>query len=246
MSQVTFSFDGMHAVVTGGAGGIGREIVDLLAASGADVVVWDRASPETAGRDVRAPSLAVDVTDEESVRAALRETVGMIGRVDVLISCAGITGPVANAWEYDAAAWRRVVDIDLTGAFLVAKAVVPEMRRRGYGRIITVASIAGKEATPMLAAYVAAKHGVVGMTKAFGRELAGSGVTVNAVAPVMVETELFAQLTPEFIERTQALIPMQRFLTAGEVAATVAWIASDQSSFTTGQVFDLSGGRADY
>lgn len=241
MSQVSFSFAGMHAVVTGGSGGIGREIVRLLAASGAAVAVWDRV-PAADG----VTSFEVDVTDEESIRAALTATVAALGQVDVLVSCAGVTGPVADAWEYDAAQWRRVVDLDLTGAFLSAKAVVPGMRERGYGRIITVASIAGKEATPSIAAYVAAKHGVVGMTKVLARELVDSGITVNAVAPVMVRTDLFAQLTDEFIEKTRALIPMGRFLTPEEVAATVAWIASDQCSFTTGAVFDLSGGRADY
>ncbi|QAY59293.1 SDR family oxidoreductase [Microbacterium protaetiae] len=246
MSQVAFSFDGMRAVVTGGAGGIGQAIVGLLAASGASVAVWDRVAASDAAHGLPAASFVVDITDEQSIAAALAATVGVLGGVDVLISCAGITGPVANAWEYDAAQWRRVVDIDLTGAFLAAKAVIPGMRANGYGRIITVASIAGKEATPMLSAYVAAKHGVVGMTKVLARELVESGVTVNAVAPVMVQTDLFDQLTEEFIERTRALIPMRRFLSVDEVAATVAWIASDQCSFTTGAIFDLSGGRADY
>ncbi|MEQ6898011.1 SDR family NAD(P)-dependent oxidoreductase [Microbacterium sp. KR10-403] len=243
MSHVSFSFSGMHVVVTGGAGGIGRAVVRLFAESGAEVVVWDVAPAD----DEHATAvLRVDVTDEGSVHEALTATNEMMGRIDVLVSCAGVTGPVASAWEYDVEQWRRVVDLDLTGAFVTAKAVIPGMRERGAGRVITIASIAGKEATPGIAAYVAAKHGVVGMTKVLARELVGSGVTVNAVAPVMVETDLFAQLTPEFIEKTRALIPMGRFLRADEVAATVAWIASDQCAFTTGAVFDLSGGRADY
>lgn len=245
-SQVSFDFRGSVVVVTGGARGIGEGVGALFAAAGADVAVWDR-DPQVAG-DAWSPALAlpVDVTDESAVHSATERTLQQLGHIDVLVSCAGITGPVGPAWEVDVDDWRRVLDIDLTGAFLAARAVIPHLRERGSGRIITIASIAGKEATPGLAAYVAAKHGVVGMTKVLARELAATGVTVNAVAPAMVQTALFDQLTDEFIERTRALIPMGRFLTVEEVAATVAWIASDRCAFTTGQVFDLSGGRADY
>lgn len=246
MSQVTFDFRHSTVVITGGARGIGAGVGAFFAGAGADVVVWDR-DPEAFAGDWRPAALVrADVTDEESVRAAMAFTLERLGRVDVLVSCAGITGPVAPLWEYAVTDWRRVVDVDLTGAFLAAKTVVPHMRERGAGRIVTIASIAGKEATASLSAYTAAKHGVVGMTKVLARELVREGITVNAVAPAMVETELFAQLTDEFIERTRALIPMGRFLRVEEVASTVAWIASDQCAFTTGQTFDLSGGRADY
>lgn len=246
MSQVRFDYSGTSVVVTGGARGIGAGIGALFAAAGADVTIWDRDPAGFAGEWTPAARIAADVTDEASLAAARDETLATVGKIDVLVSSAGITGPVAPLWEYPADDWRRVMDIDLTGAFLTAKTVVPHMRERGYGRVITVASIAGKEATTSLSAYTAAKHGVVGMTKVLARELVTSGVTVNAIAPVMVKTELFAQLTDEFIERTRALIPMGRFLTLDEVAAMVAWIASEECGFTTGQTFDLSGGRADY
>ncbi len=246
MSQVTFDFRQTAVVITGGARGIGAGVGRAFAEAGADVVVWDRDTDALAGDWHPAGVFRADVTDESSLQTAMRDTLDLVGHVDVVISCAGITGPVAPLWEYAAADWRRVVDIDLTGAFLTAKTVVPHMRERGSGRVITIASIAGKEATASLSAYTAAKHGVVGMTKVLARELVRDGITVNAVAPAMVETELFTQLTDEFVERTRALIPMGRFLRIDEVAATVAWIASDQCAFTTGQTFDLSGGRADY
>jgi len=246
MSQVSFDFRGTSVVITGGARGIGAGIGALFASAGARVVIWDRDPGAFTGTWTPAAALVADVTDEQSLRRAMDETLRVVGTVEVVVSSAGITGPVAPLWEYGADAWRRVVDLDLTGAFLTAKTVVPHLRERRYGRIVTVASIAGKEATSSLSAYTAAKHGVVGMTKVLARELVADGITVNAVAPVMVKTELFSQLTEEFIERTRALIPLGRFLTVEEVAATVAWIASDQCSFTTGATFDLSGGRADY
>lgn len=246
MPQVTFDFSNTSVVITGGARGIGAGIGALFAASGAEVTVWDRDPGAFAGSWTPAALLGADVTDEASLRSAMDRTLAAVGRVDVVVSSAGITGPVAPLWELGADDWRRVIDIDLTGAFLTAKTVVPHLRERGAGRVITVASIAGKEATTSLSAYTAAKHGVVGMTKVLARELVTTGITVNAIAPVMVQTELFDQLTEDFIERTRALIPMGRFLTLEEVAATTAWIASDACAFTTGQTFDLSGGRADY
>lgn len=241
-----FDYTDTPIIITGGARGIGAGVGRLFAEAGARVALWDLDPSAFAGDWKPAVSVQVDVTDEESLRSAFEQTLAALGHVEVVVSCAGITGPVGPLWEYDAASWRRVVDIDLTGAFLTAKTVVPHLRDRGYGRIISVASIAGKEATTSLSAYTAAKHGVVGMTKVLARELVTENITVNAVAPVMVRTELFDQLTPEFIERTQALIPMGRFLTVDEVASTVAWIASDLCSATTGATFDLSAGRADY
>jgi len=242
---VTFDFDDAVVVITGGARGIGAGIGARFAAAGARVVVWDLDPTAVDGWEP-ALALRVDVTDAASVAAAAEETLALAGRIDVLVACAGITGPVAPVWDYDPEAWRRVLEIDLTGTFLAARAVAPAMRAQQWGRIVFVASIAGKEGNPELAAYSAAKHGVVGLTKSLARELIHDGVTVNAVTPVMVQTDLFAQLTPAFIERTRALIPMGRFLQIDEVASTVMWISSDACSFTTGTAFDLSGGRADY
>jgi NAD(P)-dependent dehydrogenase (short-subunit alcohol dehydrogenase family) len=166
--------------------------------------------------------------------------------VDILINNAGISGPVQPTWEYALADWQRVLAVDLTGVFLCCQALVPAMRERGYGRIVNVASIAGKEGSPGIAAYSAAKAGVIGLSKALARELIGSGVMVNNVAPVMADTELLQQMTPEHIASTQARIPMGRFVTVPEIAATVAFAASRDCSFTTGFTFDVSGGRATY
>ena len=241
---MNFDYSGTSVVVTGGARGIGAGIARLFADAGADVTVWDL-DPATTGWTPRL-AVAVDVTSAASVTAAVRETLDAVGRIDVLVASAGITGPTKPAWEYTPEDWRRVIDLDLTGTFLAAQAVIPSMRAAGYGRIVSVASIAGKEATRNLSAYTAAKHGVVGMTKVLARELVTEGITVNAVAPVMVKTDLFDQMTPEFIEATQALIPLGRLVTVDEVASMVAWIASDRCSATTGVTFDVSGGRADY
>ena len=242
-------FNGQVAIVTGAARGIGLGIGKRLADEGARVVVWDR---EPAAFDVAAagfePALvqAVDVADAASVQRAFDATMSKVERIDILVNNAGINGPVAPVWEYPLEAWERVLAVDLTGVFHCCRAVVPQMRKAGYGRIVNVSSIAGKEGSPGIAAYAAAKAGVIGFTKSLARELVGSGVLANCIAPVITETDLFKEMTAEHIAAAKAKIPMGRFLTIAEIAATVAWVASPECSFNTGVTFDLSGGRATY
>jgi len=246
------SLSGQRAVITGGARGIGFAIATRLLAAGADVAIWDvdaaqgaRAAAQLSDRG-RAEAVAVDVADAASVDQAARETLRRNGRVDVLVNNAGIAGPNMTTWEYPRDAWQKVLDIDLTGVFLCCRALVPSMLERNYGRIVNIASIAGKEGNANAAAYSAAKAGVIALTKSLGKELAGTGVLVNCVTPAAVETDIFAQMTRAHIEFMRSKIPMGRFGTVEEVAALVAWLASRECSFSTGAVFDISGGRATY
>ncbi len=237
------------AIVTGGARGIGLGIAQRLAGEGCRVALWDRSfeafDPSAAG--FGAASLqTVNVTDYQQVERAFAETEQALGAIDILINNAGINGPVAPVWEYPLEAWDRVLAVDLTGVFYCSRATIPHMRARGYGRIVNVASIAGKEGNQGIAAYASAKAGVIGFTKSLARELVGSGILVNAIAPALTETDLFKEMTPEHIALARSRIPMGRPVQVPEVAAMVAWIASPECSFTTGFVFDLTGGRATY
>ena len=235
------------AVITGGARGIGLAAAERCLASGARVALWDRDGAEAAAAKLEgAIGCAVDVTDERSVAAALAETERRLGPVDILIASAGITGPNATVAEYPVAAWRETIDIDLTGVFICCRAVVPGMQQRNYGRIVNIASIAGKEGNPNAAAYSAAKAGVIALTKSLGKELAETNIRVNCVTPAAVKTGMFAQMTEQHIAYMLSKIPLGRFGLVEEIAAMIAWLASEECSFTTGGVFDLSGGRATY
>ncbi|MFT3718832.1 SDR family NAD(P)-dependent oxidoreductase [Pseudorhodoferax sp.] len=240
---------GQVAIVTGAARGIGRGIARRLAAAGCRLVLWDRsfaAAPTADDGLAGAWPMVVDVTDAAAAAWAQAEVMARFGRVDILVNNAGINGPVAPVWDYPLDDWARVLAVNLGGVFHGCRAVVPAMRAAGYGRIVNVASIAGKEGVPGIAAYAAAKHGVIGFTKSLARELLDSGVLANCVAPVMAETDLLREMTPEHIAATRAKIPMGRFVRVAEIAETVAFAASPACSFTTGFTFDLSGGRADY
>ena len=249
---VRIDLEGQSAIVTGGARGLGFAIAERLAASGAAVSLWDvdqqalaTALMRLAGRGSVHGEIA-DIADPASVERALAATLRAFGSVEILVNNAGISGPTVPTWDYDPAAWRRVIEVDLTGTFLVSRAVAPAMRKRGYGRIVNIASIAGKEGNPNAAAYSAAKAGVIALTKTMGKELAESGVLVNCVAPAAIETDIFAQMTPDHVRFMLSKIPMGRFGRKEELAAMVAWLASPDCAFSTGAVFDLSGGRATY
>jgi 3-oxoacyl-[acyl-carrier protein] reductase len=244
--------EGRRAVVTGGGQGIGRAIAERLLASGAAVALWDRDRPLVeATRDELASegnvlAVAVDLTDLAAVESAAAETGRALGGIDILVNNAGIAGPNHPLWEYPPDAWREVIEIDLNAVFYCCRAVVPQMIERGYGRICNVASIAGKEGNPSASAYAAAKAGVIALTKALGKELATHDIAVNCITPAAARTRIFDQITQEFVDYMLAKIPRGRFVKVEEIAAMVAWLVSQENSFTTGAVFDLSGGRATY
>jgi 3-oxoacyl-[acyl-carrier protein] reductase len=241
--------EGQVAIVTGAVRGIGLGIAQRLAAEGCTIVVWDRdAAAFDAASAGLTPALcsSVDVADGPGVERAFAATIAATGRVDILVNNAGVNGPVHPTWEYPVEAWDKVIAIDLTGVFHCCRVVLPAMRAANYGRIVNVASIAGKEGGPGIAAYAAAKGGVIAFTKSLAKELAPSNVLVNAIAPVITETDLFKEMTAEHIATMKAKIPMGRFLRVEEIAAMVAFIASPECTFSTGATFDLSGGRATY
>ena len=243
---------GRVAVVTGGAQGIGQAIAQRFLDSGARVAIWDIDEAmlgQAAGRlGARGPATTtrVELTDEASVAAATDAALAAHGRIDILVNNAGITGGNAPTWELAPDVWRRVIDVNLVGPFLTCRAVVPHMIKAGYGRIVNIASIAGKEGNPNASHYSASKAGLIGLTKSLGKELAGYDIAVNAVTPAAAKTAIFDQITQEHIDFMLSKIPRNRFVTVEELASLVAWIASAENSFTTGAVFDISGGRATY
>ena len=243
---------GRIAVITGGAQGIGFATAQRFLASGASVVLWDmdtaRLAQAVAELSAAGPAsgMTVELTDEASVAAATAATLARHGRIDILVNNAGITGGNAPTWQLSPAVWRQVVEVNLIAPFLTCRAVVPQMIAQGYGRIVNIASVAGKEGNPTASHYSASKAGLIGLTKSLGKELATQGVLVNAVAPAAARTAIFDQMAPEHIAYMLGKIPMGRLVDVAEVAAMVAWLASEDCSFSTGAVFDLSGGRATY
>jgi len=250
MNQI--DLEGRHAVVTGAAQGIGRAIAERLLASGASVALWDMDEAlltETAGAlngVGRVISVPVDVTDPAAVDAAVTATLSGRDRIDILCANAGIAGPSLKLWDYTPEAWREVIDLDLNGVFYCCRAVVPLMMEAGYGHIVNTASIAGKEGNPNASAYSAAKAGVIALTKSLAKELADHDIAVNCITPAAAKTRIFDQISQEHIDYMLSKIPRGRFLQVEELAAMVAWMVSEENSFTTGAVFDLSGGRATY
>ncbi len=240
------------AIVTGAARGIGHATARRFLASGAAVALWDIDAPAldkavaALKPSDRIHAAVVDVTDESSIADAVDALVHEAGRIDILVNNAGITGGNAPLWQLAPEVWRRVVEVNLIGPYLVSRAVVPHMIAAGYGRIVNIASIAGKEGNPNASHYSASKAGLIGLTKSLGKELATTGVLVNCLTPAAAKTDLFDQMTQAQIDYMLAKIPMNRFVTVEEIAAMVAWLASEECSFSTGAVFDISGGRAVY
>ncbi|MGO4740499.1 SDR family NAD(P)-dependent oxidoreductase [Bosea sp. 2KB_26] len=244
------SLDDQVAVVTGGAQGLGLAIAKCLVASGARVSLWDRDADalKTALMllGCAASARQVDITDLDGLTRAHQVVEAEIGPVSILVNSAGIAGSNAPLDAYDPEEWRRVVEVNLNGTFYVNKVVVPSMKARNYGRIVNISSVAGKEGNPNLAAYSAAKAGVIGLTKSLGKELAGYDIAVNAISPATAKTRILDTLKEEFIQYMLSRIPRGRFLEVDEAAAMVAWLVSRENSFTTASVFDLSGGRCTY
>ena len=243
---------GRVAVITGGAQGIGLAVAQRVLASGGTAVLWDVDAPRLAEAQAALAALGavssdvVQLTDEAAVANATAAVLQRHGRIDILVNNAGITGGNAPTWELSPAVWRQVVEVNLIAPFFTCRAVVPQMIAQGYGRIVNIASVAGKEGNANASHYSASKAGLIGLTKSLGKELATQGVLVNAVAPAAARTAIFDQMSPQHIQFMLGKIPMARFVEVAEVAAMVAWLASEEMSFSTGAVFDISGGRATY
>ncbi|MFO1398005.1 MAG: SDR family NAD(P)-dependent oxidoreductase [Burkholderiales bacterium] len=248
MNQLDFA--GRTAAITGGAMGIGLAVATRLAHSGARVALWDRdpaaLAAAKAALGANALTFELDVSDADAVARVTQATASALGRIDVLVCSAGITGPNVPLADYPVADWKRVFDVNVHGVFLCNRAVVPLMQQHDYGRIVNLASVAGKEGNPNASAYSASKAAVIGLTKSLGKELAKSNVRVNCVTPAAVRTAIFDQMTQQHIDFMLSKIPLGRFGTVDEIAALVCWLASEECSFSTGAVFDLSGGRATY
>ena len=240
------------AVVTGGAQGIGLAIAERLLKSGASVSLWDRdesllmETSDSLSSKGKVEPVLMDVTDLKSVRNAAEKTEELLGAIEVLVCNAGIAGPTAKIWEYPPEEWQQVIDIDLTGVFNCLHVVSPIMIDQNYGRIVNVASVAGKDGNPNAAPYSAAKAGVIALTKSLGKELAGYDIAVNCITPAAAKTRIFDQISEDHIQYMLSKIPRNRFLKVEEAASMVAWLCSEENSFTTGGVFDLSGGRSTY
>jgi 2-dehydro-3-deoxy-L-rhamnonate dehydrogenase (NAD+) len=248
----TIDLEGRIAVITGGARGIGFAAAQKMRASGAAVALWDvdsaaltKAAAEL-GNSGKVYTATVELTDEADVKKAADALVRDAGKIDILVNNAGITGGNAPTWELKPEVWRRVIEVNLIAPYLTCHAIVPHMMKAGYGRIVNVASIAGKEGNPNASHYSASKAGLIGLTKSLGKELATKGILVNCITPAAAKTEMFGQMTRQHIDYMLSRIPMNRFVMVEELAAMIAWLASEDCSFSTGAVFDVSGGRATY
>ncbi len=243
-------FAGRVAVVTGGVSGIGFAVSQRLVAEGARLAIWDVNAAALADASARlgtqVHTVALDLADADAVQAAADSTARAFGKIDILVASAGITGPNGPAWEYPVDAWKRVMDVNINGVFYSNRAVIPHMQANAYGRIVNIASVAGKEGNPNASAYSTSKAAVIGMTKSFGKELARTEIRVNCVTPAAVKTPIFDQMTQEHIDFMLSKIPIGRFGTVDEVASLICWLASEEASFSTAAVFDISGGRATY
>jgi 2-dehydro-3-deoxy-L-rhamnonate dehydrogenase (NAD+) len=241
---------GRVAVITGGAQGIGYAVAERFIASGAKAVLWDideaLLGKAKAALGSAASTARVELTDAQAVAAATQAALAHHGRIDILVNNAGITGGNAPTWELTPEMWRRTIDVNLVAPYLTCHAIVPAMMKAGYGRIVNVASVAGKEGNPNASHYSASKAGLIALTKSLAKELATKGILVNAVSPAAAKTAIFEQMTQQHIDYMLAKIPMGRFVEPSEIAAAIAWLASEDCSFTTGSVLDLSGGRATY
>lgn len=249
-----YDFSGKHAVITGGAAGIGEACAARLIGGGATVTIWDRDAQSLKEAQSRLGAsvhgVQVDVSDEHSVAQAVKATLAFGASIDILVNSAGITGPNVTVIDYPVDEWNRVFDINVRGTFLTCRAIAPVMKLanggKGYGRIVNIASVAGKEGNPNASAYSASKAAVMGLTKSLGKELAHTEIKVNCITPAAVKTGMFAQMTQQHIDFMLSKIPMNRFGEVQEIANLVAWLSSDEVSFSTGAVFDISGGRATY
>ena len=244
----SYDFKNQVAVVTGGANGIGFSVAERLSKSGASVKIWDLdiEAAQTAAETIKAEAVECDITDWISVQNATETSINDSEKIDILVNSAGIAGPNDTVVDYDNKAWDRIISVNLTGTYYVNKAVVPHMKANGYGRIVNIASVAGKDGNPNASAYSASKAGVIALTKSLGKELADSNIAVNCVTPAAARTAIFDQMSQEHIDYMLSKIPRGRFVEVKEISSMIAWMVSAENSFTTGAVFDLSGGRSTY
>ena len=250
MDKISFDFKGRTAIVTGGAQGFGLDITKRLIRSGASVIIWDndQKMPEKAIEDIKSPNLSfniVDISNYSKVEECVQEITKQ-KNIDILINNAGITGPTATLWEYDIEMWKKVVDINLMGTFNCCRTIVPNMIKNNYGRIVNVASVAGKDGNANASAYSVGKAGAIGLTKSLGKELADKNIAVNAVTPAGAKTRILDQMTKEHVQRMLSKVPRGRFLEVEEFTSLVCWLSSEENTFSTAAVFDISGGRSTY
>ena len=250
MDKISFDFKGRTAIVTGGAQGFGLDITKRLIRSGASVIIWDNDQKmvEKAIEDIKSPNLSfniVDISNYSKVEECVQEITKQ-NNIDILINNAGITGPTATLWEYDIEMWKKVVDINLMGTFNCCRTIVPNMIKNNYGRIVNVASVAGKDGNANASAYSVGKAGAIGLTKSLGKELADKNIAVNAVTPAGAKTRILDQMTKEHVQRMLSKVPRGRFLEVEEFTSLVCWLSSEENTFSTAAVFDISGGRSTY